>query len=370
MHQIDGLIAGVAKSYRNNWKKLLGQKLSMSNKIVLVGSGGNAARVLRFFDSIKHRPQFYLPISEADHSRSIDGFNTIALKDIQGWNAKEALFVFSTPCTNTMSQLREMGHQYLDSSCMEFPSMFEPEIIMENLDEIVTAFKTLHDRESRQVFQSVLEYRLTADPLRLRPSYWQQYFHPLVRPFRGDIIVDGGAFIGDTAESFLKALSCDCVICSFEPDTRNFAQLKSLIDTKKEYKDALIPVHAGLWNGEGQLEFSSAGSASRLLPSLGNVGNDDNSISVIDLDTFFEKRGIRPSLIKLDIETAEYKALEGAKKIIGENLPRLQVCVYHTPMDLWKIPLLIERMELKYRLFLGHHTNNYCETVLYAVSGK
>ena len=72
------------------------------------------------------------------------------------------------------------------------------------------------------------------------------------------------------------------------------------------------------------------------------------------------------SFIKMDIEGSEYKAIIGAQDHIRNDYPKLAICVYHSPEDLWEIPLMIHRMFPKYNKFeLRHHSKDFRETVLY-----
>ena len=76
--------------------------------------------------------------------------------------------------------------------------------------------------------------------------------------------------------------------------------------------------------------------------------------------------GFRPTLIKMDIEGAEYDALLGARETIHRYRPGLAVCVYHQPQHLWQIPLLIQSWSLGYRFWLRPHAHNGFDLVLYA----
>ena len=85
---------------------------------------------------------------------------------------------------------------------------------------------------------------------------------------------------------------------------------------------------------------------------------------VIPLDTVLENKKI--SLLKMDIEGAEQNALEGAKKIIQQQTPKLAICIYHSLEDLWEIPLQIKRMVPEYKIGVRHHTIDMGDTVCYA----
>lgn len=69
----------------------------------------------------------------------------------------------------------------------------------------------------------------------------------------------------------------------------------------------------------------------------------------------------------MDIEGAELKALEGAKKTIQKYKPTLAVCVYHRNEDILEIPQYIKSLVSEYKFFLRHHNYGGTETVLYAV---
>ena len=95
----------------------------------------------------------------------------------------------------------------------------------------------------------------------------------------------------------------------------------------------------------------------------------------------------RPTLIKMDVEGAEYDALLGARKIITRYKPGLAICLYHRPEHLWQIPLLQQlfgegktifdpatpgdldssRTNNSYRLYLRLHAFNGWELVAYAI---
>ena len=68
----------------------------------------------------------------------------------------------------------------------------------------------------------------------------------------------------------------------------------------------------------------------------------------------------------MDIEGSEQDALLGAAGIIRRDRPRLAICIYHKPEDLYEIPFLIKELVPEYRLYIRHHSDTYAETVLYA----
>ena len=77
--------------------------------------------------------------------------------------------------------------------------------------------------------------------------------------------------------------------------------------------------------------------------------------------------GMRPNLIKMDVEGAELLGLMGAQRIMSDFRPRLAISVYHLPDHLWEIPLFIAALGLDYQLYLRSHGHQTFDTVLYAI---
>lgn len=96
-----------------------------------------------------------------------------------------------------------------------------------------------------------------------------------------------------------------------------------------------------------------------------NAAKHGSRIAARPLDDVLQ--GAACTLLKMDIEGAEYNALLGAAKTIEQHRPKLVVCVYHSLEDYVRIPeLLMERYPF-YRFFLRQHSATSGETVLYAL---
>lgn len=185
-----------------------------------------------------------------------------------------------------------------------------------------------------------------------------QYFDlPYLKPSDSEFFVDVGCFDGSTVRSFIKwAQGTYQEILSFEPDTKCFNVCKeALADVKGLNLDK-----RDLWNEKCELAFSAAGdSTSKIVESGGE------KIDTVCLDEVVEKK--RVSFIKMDIEGAEKQALLGAADTIRKYRPKLAICIYHKPQDIWEIPELILEMNPDYHLYIRHYSLREAETVLYAV---
>lgn len=82
------------------------------------------------------------------------------------------------------------------------------------------------------------------------------------------------------------------------------------------------------------------------------------------MDSLIEEK---VSFVKMDIEGAEAIALKGAKNHILNDHPKLAICCYHKPEDLWKIPEQVMAIRNDYRLYLRHYTDGLHESVMYFI---
>ncbi|MGB9745072.1 MAG: FkbM family methyltransferase [Desulfurella sp.] len=232
-----------------------------------------------------------------------------------------------------------------------------------NLNKYLQIFDLLEDDASRVLYFRVLKGRVFYGKNLIWPPMpkveYNQYFHPKVKPEDNDIIVDAGAYIGDTIEEIIKQNINYKKIYAFEPDNENYSKL---IENTKKY-DNIFCNKFGLWKQSDKLHFIADGTGGSTITDNFNEANQ--TIDVISLDEFFKDKE-KPTLIKMDIEGAELEALYGTKEIITKYKPKLQICIYHKPEHLWQIPMLLKDWVKEYKLYIGHHRFDFGDTVLYA----
>lgn len=174
-----------------------------------------------------------------------------------------------------------------------------------------------------------------------------------------EVFVDGGMFTGDTMLDFVGLVNQRYRhYYGFEIESKNYN--KALMNLKG-FKNVTL-TKKGLWSHEAELRFQGNLSASSKLSKAG-----DESALVTNLDLFFNSEDKRPTLIKLDIEGAEKEALVGAKNIIQQNKPKLAICAYHKPEDVYDLPELLTEYNAEYDFSLRHYSTTLLDTVLYAV---
>ncbi len=236
----------------------------------------------------------------------------------------------------------------------------EPTHILEQIDAFNAAVELMDDVISQRCMLDIAAFRLG-----LKNSYGSyhhsenQYFNPLtLSSLQGHPIrfVDGGAYNGDTYLELCGVAEVE-IGHLFEPDMSNFAQLTKNVKHSGR-KAQCLPL--GLADTYKILSFNSGSGEGA---SISETGSDH--ISVVALDDVLAGQSV--DFIKLDVEGAELKALQGARNLIQRCRPVLALSLYHNPQDLWGLPLTLSELCEDYRFHVRQHYFNTFDSVLYAV---
>ncbi len=182
---------------------------------------------------------------------------------------------------------------------------------------------------------------------------------------KGDCVIDGGAWVGDSTLSFALQVTSSGKVWAFEPDSEQSINLKNTIRTV-QLDDFVKVLQMGLWSSETTLNFC----ISEDYHGAGSYFSTEayNAVNVISIDKFVEKEKQTVDFIKLDIEGSEFEALKGAEKTITSCWPRLAICLYHKMEDLHEIPLYLKSFGGNYRFHFKHSGLVPTDAILFAGS--
>lgn len=185
-----------------------------------------------------------------------------------------------------------------------------------------------------------------------------QYFD-LFQPDKKEVFIDAGAYNGDTIFDFLEWINGnDYTVYSLEPLKHLCKFISKRLD--KNGISGVKLLNYAAWHKKEELDFLDEGDGSAIVKREGTIiVNGDAIDNLIFEDTV--------TFIKLDIEGAELNALKGARKTIQKNHPKLAICIYHKPLDIWEIGRYILELNPNYKLYIRHYTLTMYETILYAV---
>lgn len=124
----------------------------------------------------------------------------------------------------------------------------------------------------------------------------------------------------------------------------------------------IVLVPFGMWSEKKELYFQAHGTAGSKITN--EISTNTIRIQANSIDNICAEDKV--TFIKMDIEGSELEALKGAATVIKRDKPRLAICVYHRPEDLYEIPFWIKETVPEYKLYLRHHSDGLCETVIYA----
>jgi FkbM family methyltransferase len=157
----------------------------------------------------------------------------------------------------------------------------------------------------------------------------------------GDLVYDVGANIGVISTLLAKQKNRSNIrIISFEPEPRNFSQLKKNI-ALNGLEDKVIPHQMALGKEKGSIALFIRGSEGEgrhsIVASKGSTGTID--VEVDTCSAFAEKSGMVPDLIKIDVEGAEGHVLAGMEDLIkAHKKPRAIFLEIHSKGDEDKMP--------------------------------
>lgn len=255
-------------------------------------------------------------------------------------------------CMDFFNSFNYWGTLDIDKNIYEEIELKE-KTLYNNIDDFVWVYNHLSDYRSKKTLYSILSnwYRYDFINTQKTKEYmYDDYFDlDIVKCNKDEVIVDLGAYIGDTIISYMKNYGTDCYkkIYCYEITESIFETLKNNL---KDYDNIEFRLK-GISDSKGMLKLVNNDS-SLSANTLSDCDNGNVYVTTLD-DDITEKI----TLIKADIEGFEKKALLGAKKHILNDHPKLLISVYHNNEDLWKIPKMIYELNNDYKFYLRYNSS-------------
>lgn len=357
------------------------QASPFGERLVLFGVGGLGRKTLMGLRQAGLEPLALADNNPALWGQQVEGVPVLSPPAAAHEFAKNAVFVVTIWWAGGTYRFEHTRQQLLNLGCSKiisfaplfwkYPDIFLPYYaiglphqLLQQREQIAEAYALWADESSRREYLTQLRWRLRMDFDGLSsPVAHAQYFpDDLFDLSRGEVLVDCGAYDGDTLRVFFtRQPAFSGKFFAIEPDPQSFQALKQYAATLPEAwreRVTLLPLAVGA--SRETVRFAASGLASASVSSTGTLEVDS-----VPLDDVLEN--VRPTFIKMDIEGAELDALQGARGSIERNLPILAICVYHQPDHLWQIPLFIRSLSNQYRFFLRPHNEGGWDLVCYAI---
>ena len=228
-------------------------------------------------------------------------------------------------------------HLYVPYMAVCGEGVTDKEIITKHREEIEKVYSWLADERSKRLYKNAISYCITGDISYL--THIEGDDIPPVGYFTSSgAYIDVGAYNGDTAEEYYRAVPDIKDIICFEPDRRSH---KKMLERNIP---CLTAFNAAAGRCDGETLFSGGGGRNS------STGKGNTVIPVKSIDSAVGNMQV--GCIKIDAEGDEREVLAGAKETLWKNRPSLNVSLYHRAGDLWELPLLLHRIDGKYKLYI------------------
>jgi len=255
-----------------------------------------------------------------------------------------ALLCFGSALENVISSIKQKANEitlFAPSVPVYGDKIFNADFYKNNKEKIRLARSLFSDEKSKEVFDRIIEYRLSGEIGNLFEIETSRNDNYKLLNLNNEIFMDLGAYRGDT----LSEVNSLCTVkeaIAVEPDLKSFNKLKE--NTEKIRNVTYLNCAVGEKDGETFFKKSRGrGSA---------VSDKGEKIPVRSVDSIL---GVgRVTYIKFDVEGNEKNAILGAEKTIKEHLPKMKIAAYHRSEDIFTLPLLINEICGGYGFYLRH----------------
>ena len=220
--------------------------------------------------------------------------------------------------------------------------LFNFEFFAEHKNELERARDLLADERSKEIFDCVINYRLTGKIgfLRSAVTAKSEVFEDILEVGKCRNYVDAGAYTGDTIRELYSFGAHPDRVTALEPDPKTFKKLAKYAEEDPK----VIPVNAGAWSKDTELLFNVEGNRNS------GVSEKGTAVRMVALDSIESAHGA--DYIKYDVEGSEREALLGTREIISRSSPALMVALYHRSRDIYDLVQLVHEIDPGYKLYV------------------
>lgn len=236
------------------------------------------------------------------------------------------------------------------------------DMMLNNYENYRWLYERLSDYRSKASLNGIIEFWFDFDLVKMqnhREHLYKDYYDvDIMRYDKDAVMVDFGAFTGDSVKDYIDTFGAYKKIYAFEMTPGTFGHMETELEA---YPD-IVCINKAVGKEKGYLDIYDG------------MDTSGNSIFVkgntrVEMTTLDEEIKEPVSIIKMDIEGAEKDAIIGAKQHIIDDKPQLLISAYHFPEDIFDIPMLINDIRDDYRLYLRFNGRALwpCDYVLFAI---
>ena len=326
----------------NVWDKLK----TASKPIVLYGMGNGADKILDIFAQKGIACAGVFASDDFVRGQSFRGMPVRRYSEMRAVYEDFIIVVaFATSRPEVLARIFELAqvHAVLAPDVpVAGITRFSREFYELHREKFEQVYNLLIDAPSKACYERIINFKIGGDIHLLKPFFEKEKVYRDLLHLQGERIVDLGAYDGDTVREFMAADEQYQSIIALEPDTKNY---KKLARNCKGLRD-VETFNLGAWDKEATARFGAEASRNSA------VGVNGTQVKLTSVDALVKEP---ITLLKMDIEGSEAKAIAGAKQTLQTCLPKLYICAYHRSEDLFALPLQIHELCPAYRFYFCHH---------------
>lgn len=325
---------------------------SSGKPVVMYGMGNGADKIISVLDSQNIPVSDFFASDGFVRGHSFRGKKVLSYSQVREKYGKDLIVLvsFGTSRPEVLENIYRISLEcetYAPDVPVVGAVVFDRGYYLENLERIEAARELFADARSKEVFDLIIEYKLTGriDPLRKSICRKEEVFGGLLKPGKYKKYIDLGAYTGDTIKE-LYGFGADPVeVIALEPDARNYRKLTAYAEDDRR----VTALNIAAWSEKTTLLISGEGNRNSGIEGA-KSSKRQSGITADALDNIDAAYGA--DYIKYDVEGCEREALLGSENIIRRDSPDLLVSAYHRNEDIFDLPALVKKIDPEYKLYL------------------
>jgi len=330
--------------------------------VVIYGMGNGAEKIISVLKDYGVAVSAIFASDEFVRGHSFLGFKVKKYSEVcEEFSDFNVVLAFASNIESVIENIKKINRRhkvFAPDVPVAGKGIFTRSYFEENREKFEAVYSCLADEESRRVYENIINFKISGKIDYLLCSTVDDkntIYKNILKLNQNETIVDMGAYDGDTIREF-TAFTDNCCrrIYALEPDEKNFKKLTKNTACMKN----ITLFNIGAWNKKDTLIFDRKAGRNSKLSAVGVP------VKVSDIDSLIDDE---ITLLKMDIEGAELKAIEGCKNTIIKYKPKLYICAYHRNEDMFALPLKILEYNSNYKIYFRHsryipawESNFYC----------
>ena len=324
-----------------------------SRPIVVYGMGNGADKLF------ERLAEYDISVSDVFASdgfvrgHSFRGYRVKSFSEIkESYEDFVILLSFASNRAEVIDMLSEIDESY-DMYVPDMPvagveEYFDKDFYNSHYEEILKAYESLEDDNSKAIFSSVVNYKLTGKMKFLLECYsTRDEIYSLMPREKISRTVDAGAYNGDTIREIKEYFPNLEEVYAIEPDKKNYKKLVKYSEAETEIE--VNAYNLGAWCDDRDAFFFGSGNRNSTFVATASFEHSKEGTMLMTIDNITQGR---IDYIKYDVEGAEAEALIGSHIVISECHPTLLISLYHRSRDIFTLVNTVKERYPKDRLYL------------------